>query len=198
MSQALRKLSGAINKSKTVVIFINQLREKVGVLFGNPETTAGGRALKYYASVRLDIRKTNVIKEGGAAIGNRAKVKVVKNKVAPPFREAEFDIIYGQGISKTGCIIDIAENLGIVDKSGAWYSYNGEKIGQGRENTKKYLDENPEICEAIEKKVRDNFDEAFEQSLGEEEDDEEQDIMPDDDDFEVELTDEGKEKLNEE
>ena len=198
MSQALRKLSGAINKSKTVVIFINQLREKVGVLFGNPETTAGGRALKYYASVRLDIRKTNVIKEGAAAIGNRAKVKVVKNKVAPPFREAEFDIIYGQGISKTGCIIDIAENLGIIDKSGAWYSYNGEKIGQGRENTKKYLEENPKICEAIEKKVRDNFDEAFEQSLGEEEEDEEQDTLPDDDDFEVELTDEGKEKLNEE
>ena len=177
MSQALRKLAGVINKSKAVVIFINQLREKVGVMFGNPETTAGGRALKYYASVRLDIRKIENIKQDGEVIGNRAKVKVVKNKVAPPFREAEFDIIYGKGISKEGNILDIAVNLDIIEKSGSWFSYKGERVGQGRENVKKYLIDNPEVCEEIEKKIRDNFNTAFEKSLGEELD-EEQEVEP--------------------
>ena len=153
MSQALRKLAGAVNKSKTVIIFINQLREKVGVMFGNPETTTGGRALKYYASVRLDIRKIENIKQDGEVIGNRAKVKVVKNKVAPPFREAEFDILYGKGISREGNILDLAVNLDIIEKSGSWFSYNGDKIAQGRENTKKYLLENPNITNEIEKKV---------------------------------------------
>ena len=165
MSQALRKLAGAVNKSKTVIIFINQLREKVGVMFGNPETTTGGRALKYYASVRLDIRKIENIKQDGEVVGNRARVKVVKNKVAPPFREAEFDILYGKGISREGNILDLAVNLDIVEKSGSWFSYNGEKIAQGRENTKKYLEENPDITNEIEKKVRDNFNKAFENSL---------------------------------
>lgn len=178
MSQALRKLAGVINKSKCVVIFINQLREKVGVMFGNPETTAGGRALKYYASVRLDIRKIENIKQDGEVIGNRARVKVVKNKVAPPFREAEFDIVYGKGISKEGNILDIAVNLDIIEKSGSWFSYNGERIGQGRENVKKYLLDNPEVMDEVEKKIRDNFNEAFEKSLGDEETDEEQDIEP--------------------
>ena len=167
MSQALRKLAGAINKSKTVLIFINQLREKIGVMFGNPETTTGGRALKFYASVRMDIRRIENIKQDGEIKGNRVRVKVVKNKVAPPFREAEFDIVYGQGISKEGNILDMAVNLDIVDKAGSWFSYNGERIGQGRENVKKYLKENPEILDEIEKKVRDNFAKAFEQSLGE-------------------------------
>ncbi len=174
MSQALRKLAGVINKSKCVVIFINQLREKVGVMFGNPETTAGGRALKYYASVRLDIRKIENIKQDGDVIGNRARVKVVKNKVAPPFREAEFDIVYGKGISKEGNILDIAVNLDIIEKSGSWFSYNGQRIGQGRENIKKYLAENPDIMEEVEKKIRDNFNEAFEKSLGDEEEEEEE------------------------
>lgn len=178
MSQALRKLAGVINKSKCVVIFINQLREKVGIMFGNPETTAGGRALKYYASVRLDIRKIENIKQDGEVIGNRARVKVVKNKVAPPFREAEFDIVYGKGISKEGNIVDIAVNLDIIEKSGSWFSYNGERIGQGRENVKKYLAENPEVMAEVEKKIRDNFNEAFEKSLGDEEVDEEQDTEP--------------------
>ena len=178
MSQALRKLAGVINKSKCVVIFINQLREKVGVMFGNPETTAGGRALKYYASVRLDIRKIENIKVDGEVVGNRAKVKVVKNKVAPPFREAEFDIVYGKGISKEGNILDIAENLDIIEKSGSWFSYNGERIGQGRENVKKYLLDNPDTMNEIEKKIRENFNEAFEKSLGEEETDEEQETEP--------------------
>ncbi|MCI9063575.1 MAG: recombinase RecA [Clostridia bacterium] len=168
MSQALRKLAGAINKSKTVLIFINQLREKIGVMFGNPETTTGGRALKFYASVRMDIRKIENIKQDGNVIGNRARVKVVKNKVAPPFREAEFDIMYGEGISKIGNILDTAINLDIVEKSGSWFSYNGNRIGQGRENVKKYLADNPEILSEVEKKVRDNFAKAFEQSLGEE------------------------------
>ena len=178
MSQALRKLAGVINKSKCVVIFINQLREKVGIMFGNPETTAGGRALKYYASVRLDIRKIENIKQDGEVIGNRARVKVVKNKVAPPFREAEFDIVYGKGISKEGNIVDIAVNLDIIEKSGSWFSYNGERIGQGRENVKKYLADNPEVMAEVEKKIRDNFNEAFEKSLGDEEADEEQDTEP--------------------
>ncbi len=180
MSQALRKLAGVINKSKCVVIFINQLREKVGVMFGNPETTAGGRALKYYASVRLDIRKIENIKQDGEVIGNRARVKVVKNKVAPPFREAEFDIVYGKGISKEGNLLDIAVNLDIIEKSGSWFSYNGERIGQGRENVKKYLTDNQEIMAEIEKKIRDNFNEAFEKSLGDEEVDEEEDTEPED------------------
>ena len=168
MSQALRKLAGAINKSKTVLIFINQLREKIGVMFGNPETTTGGRALKFYASVRLDIRKIENIKQDGEVTGNRVRVKVIKNKVAPPFREAEFDVVYGQGISKEGNILDMAVNLDIVEKSGSWFSYNGERIGQGRENVKKYLKENPKMLEEIETKVRENFAKAFEQSLGEE------------------------------
>ena len=174
MSQALRKLAGVINKSKCVVIFINQLREKVGVMFGNPETTAGGRALKYYSSVRLDIRKIENIKQDGEVVGNRARVKVVKNKVAPPFREAEFDIVYGKGISKEGNILDIAVNLDIIEKSGSWFSYDGERIGQGRENVKKYLLENPAIMADVEKKIRDNFNTAFEKSLGEEVDEDEE------------------------
>ena len=179
MSQALRKLAGAINKSNAVIIFINQLREKVGVMFGNPETTAGGRALKYYASVRLDIRKIENLKQDGEVVGNRARVKVVKNKVAPPFREAEFDIVYGKGISKSGNILDLAVNLDIVEKSGSWFSYNGDRIGQGRENVKKYLEENPKIMDEIEKKVSDNFSQAFEKSLGvDEEVDEEQETEP--------------------
>ena len=174
MSQALRKLAGAINKSKTVLIFINQLREKIGVMFGNPETTTGGRALKFYASVRLDIRKIENIKQDGEIIGNRARVKVIKNKVAPPFREAEFDIIYGKGISKEGNILDMAVNLDIIEKSGSWFSYNGEKIGQGRENAKKYLKDNPETMQEIEKKIRDNFEAAFEKSLGDNEEEPEE------------------------
>ena len=174
MSQALRKLAGAINKSKTVIIFINQLREKIGVMFGNPETTTGGRALKFYASVRLDIRKIENIKQDGEVIGNRARVKVIKNKVAPPFREAEFDIVYGKGISKEGNILDMAVNLDLIEKSGSWFSYKGEKIGQGRENVKQYLTDNPEIMAEIEKKIRDNFEEAFEKSLGDNEQEEEE------------------------
>lgn len=168
MSQALRKLAGALNKTKTVLIFINQLREKIGVMFGNPETTTGGRALKFYASVRMDIRKIENIKQDGEVKGSRARVKVIKNKVAPPFREAEFDIMYGEGISKVGNVLDMAVNLDIIEKAGSWFSYNGEKVGQGRENVKKYLQENPDILEEVEKKVRDNFAKAFEQSLGEE------------------------------
>ena len=178
MSQALRKLAGAINKSKTVLIFINQLREKIGVMFGNPETTTGGRALKFYASVRLDIRRVENIKQDGEIKGSRTRVKIVKNKVAPPFREAEFDIVYGEGISKAGNILDMAVNLDIIEKSGSWFSYNGERVGQGRENVKKYLKENPEILADVEKKVRENCAKAFEQSLGEE--------LPDEDDEEGE------------
>ena len=165
MSQALRKLAGAINKTKTVIIFINQLREKIGVMFGNPETTTGGRALKFYASVRLDIRKTELIKQDGNVVGNRVRVKVVKNKVAPPFREAEFDIMYGEGISKIGNLFDMAVNLDIIEKSGSWFSYNGERIGQGRENVKKYLKDNPKVLDEVEKKVRENFAKVFEDSL---------------------------------
>ncbi len=168
MSQALRKLAGAINKTKTVLIFINQLREKIGVMFGNPETTTGGRALKFYASVRLDIRKVENIKQDGEVKGNRVRVKVIKNKVAPPFREAEFDIVYGEGISRAGNILDMAVNMDIIEKSGSWFSYNGERIGQGRENVKKYLQDNSDVLDDVEKKVRANFTKAFEESLGEE------------------------------
>jgi len=168
MSQALRKLAGAVNKSKTVIIFINQLREKVGIMFGNPETTTGGRALKFYASVRMDIRKIENIKQDGEVVGNRARVKIVKNKVAPPFREAEFDILYGKGISKEGNILDIAVNLDIIAKSGSWFSYKGDRIGQGRENVKKYLLDNPQIMAEVEEKIRENMKQAFENSLTEE------------------------------
>ena len=154
MSQALRKLTAAISSSNCVVIFINQLREKVGVMFGNPETTTGGRALKFYASVRLDVRRTETLKQGGEMVGNHVKVKVVKNKVAPPFKQAEFDIMFGTGISREGEILDLASECNVVNKSGAWYSYNGERIGQGRENVKIFLKDHPEICEEIEKQVR--------------------------------------------
>jgi len=154
MSQALRKLTGTIGKTMTSVIFINQIRMKIGVMFGNPETTTGGNALKFYASLRLDIRRMGAIKDGQEQIGNRTKVRVVKNKMAPPFREAEFDITYGEGISRTGDLIDMGVEMGIVEKSGSWYSHDGDRIGQGRENVKKFLTENPEVCDAILKKVR--------------------------------------------
>ena len=154
MSQALRKLTAAISRSNCVVIFINQLREKVGVMFGNPETTTGGRALKFYASVRMDVRRTETLKQGGEMVGNHTKVKVVKNKVAPPFKQAEFDIMFGTGISREGEILDLAAECNVVNKSGAWYSYNGERIGQGRENVKIYLKDHPESCDEIEKQVR--------------------------------------------
>ena len=157
MSQALRKLTAAISKSNCIVIFINQLREKVGVMFGNPETTTGGRALKFYSSVRMDIRRTETLKLNGEMVGNRVRVKVVKNKIAPPFKEAEFDIMFGRGISKEGDILDLASNVDIVVKSGAWYSYNGNKIGQGRENAKSYLRENPQLMEEIAMKVRTHY-----------------------------------------
>jgi recombination protein RecA len=157
MSQALRKLAGAISKSNTTAIFINQLREKVGVMFGNPETTPGGRALKFYASVRLDVRKIENMKLGNDMIGSRTRVKVVKNKVAPPFKQAEFDIMYGQGISKEGSILDVAANNDVILKSGAWYSYGDTRIGQGRENAKQYLKENPELAKEIDKKLREMF-----------------------------------------
>lgn len=156
MSQALRKLAGSINKSKTVAIFINQLREKIGVMFGNPETTTGGRALKFYASVRLDVRRVDSIKQGNDVVGNRTRVKVVKNKVAAPFKQAEFDIMYGEGISKTGDILDVATSLDIIDKSGAWYSYGDHRLGQGRENGKQFLKDNPEIALEIENKIREH------------------------------------------
>jgi recombination protein RecA len=154
MSQALRKLTGIISKSNCVVIFINQLREKVGVMFGNPETTTGGRALKFYSSVRLDVRRIETLKVGGEVVGNRTRVKVVKNKIAPPFKEAEFDIMFGKGISRSGDILDLAVNYDIINKAGAWYSYNGEKIGQGRENTKIYLEEHPDTMAEVERLVR--------------------------------------------
>lgn len=157
MSQALRKLSGTINKTKTTAIFINQLREKVGVLFGNPETTPGGRALKFYSTIRLDVRRAEQIKNGEQVIGNRTNIKVVKNKVAPPFRTATVDIMYGEGVSREGEIIDIASELGIIDKSGAWYAYNGEKIGQGKENVKTFLKENPKLRDELEQKVREHY-----------------------------------------
>ncbi|MBR3033284.1 MAG: recombinase RecA [Clostridiales bacterium] len=181
MSQALRKLAGIISKSSTVCIFINQLREKVGVMFGNPETTPGGRALKFYSSVRLDVRRVESLRNGGEVIGNHTRVKVVKNKVAPPFREAEFDIMYGEGISKEGCIIDLAVDKDIMEKSGSWFAYNGQKIGQGKDNAKTYLKEHPEVRDEIEEKIRallagkevvedaasaDNSDEDEEEFLG--------------------------------
>jgi len=154
MSQALRKLAGVINKSNTIAIFINQLREKVGVIYGNPEVTTGGRALKFYSSVRMEVRRTEFIKQGAENIGARTRVKVVKNKVAPPFKEAEFDIMYGSGISTVGCILDVATDRGVISKSGTWYNYGEMRLGQGRENAKKYLQENPELLEEIEAKVR--------------------------------------------
>ncbi len=179
MSQALRKLAGVLNKSKTTAIFINQLREKVGIMFGNPETTPGGRALKFYSTVRLDVRKIETIKQGTDMVGNRTKVKVVKNKVAPPFKEAEFDIVYGQGISREGNILDVAVNLDIVNKSGAWFSYSGQRIGQGRENVKQFLKENREMTAEIEKKIRENFNQASLKSVDAH--------VPDDDEEEEDL-----------
>ena len=157
MSQALRKLTAAISRSNCIVIFINQLREKVGVMFGNPETTTGGRALKFYSSVRLDVRRVESLKLAGEVIGNHTRIKVVKNKIAPPFKEAEFDIMFGKGISKEGDILDLAAEIGVVNKSGAWYAYNGEKIGQGRENSKVFLQEHPEIRDEVEAKVRAHY-----------------------------------------
>jgi recombination protein RecA len=154
MSQALRKLTGAVSKSKTCLIFINQLREKIGVMFGNPETTTGGRALKFYSTVRIDIRRIASIKDGDVVVGGRTRVKVVKNKVAPPFREAEFDVMYGEGISRTGDLLDLAVDKRIIEKSGAWFAYNGERLGQGRENAKQFLKENPDIFKTIEERVR--------------------------------------------
>jgi recombination protein RecA len=154
MSQALRKLTGIVSKSKTCLIFINQLREKIGVMFGNPETTTGGRALKFYASVRIDIRRIGAIKDGDVVVGGRTRVKVVKNKVAPPFREAEFDVMYGEGISKEGDLLDLAVDRKIVEKSGTWFAFNGERLGQGRENVKQFLKDNPSTCQTIEAKVR--------------------------------------------
>ena len=167
MSQALRKLAGVLYKSNKVAIFINQLRDKVGVMFGNPEVTPGGRALKFYSSVRLDVRRVEALKINNEVVGNRTRVKVVKNKVAPPFREAEFDIVYGEGISKEGNVLDIGVNLNIVEKAGAWFSYNGTRIGQGRENAKQYLKDNPTVCAEIETKIRENYNDAFDKSLSE-------------------------------
>ncbi len=157
MSQALRKLTAAISKSNCIVIFINQLREKVGVMFGNPETTTGGRALKFYSSIRLDVRRIESLKQGGEVVGNRTRIKVVKNKVAPPFKKAEFDIMFGKGISKEGDVLDLASDLGVIQKSGAWYAYHEAKIGQGRENAKQYLKEHPDICDEVELQVRKSY-----------------------------------------
>ncbi len=157
MSQALRKLSGVISRSRTITIFINQLREKVGVFFGNPETTPGGRALKFYASVRLDVRRVETLKQGNDMIGNRTRIKVVKNKVAPPFRQADFDIIYGEGISREGCILDVGLDIDLINKSGAWYSCGEERLGQGKENARQFLKENTEICSNLEMKIREVF-----------------------------------------
>ena len=157
MSQALRKLAGIANKSKTCIIFINQLREKIGVMFGNPETTAGGKALKFYASVRMDVRRVDTIKNGDEFVGNRTKIKIVKNKLAPPFKTVEFDIIYGKGISKIGCILDMAVEQGICQKTGSWFSYNDEKIGQGKENAKKYLEDNPNVLTEIENQIKEKL-----------------------------------------
>ena len=157
MSQALRKLTACISKTNCTVIFINQLREKVGVMFGNPETTTGGRALKFYSSVRMDVRRIETLKQAGEMIGNRTRIKVVKNKIAPPFKEAEFDIMFGEGISREGDVLDLAANLGIINKSGAWYAYNGEKIGQGRENAKQYLRDHPDVMADAESRVREHY-----------------------------------------
>jgi recombination protein RecA len=154
MSQALRKLSGTISKSKTTAIFINQLREKIGVLFGSPETTSGGRALKFYASIRLDVRRIESLKDGPEVVGNRTRAKVVKNKLAPPFRSAEFDVIYGQGISKEGSLLDVGVDVGLIKKSGAWFTYDGDQLGQGRENARNFLRDNPELAREIEEKVK--------------------------------------------
>lgn len=159
MSQALRKIAGAVNKSNTCVIFINQLREKIGVMFGSPETTTGGRALKFYSSMRMDVRRVDSIKKGDEILGNRTRVKIVKNKVAPPFKKAEFDIMYGEGISLAGDVLDTAVDMDIVDKSGSWYSYNGERIGQGRENVKEYFETHPDLLEAVKKQVMDKVHE---------------------------------------
>ena len=156
-SQALRKLTAVISKSNCIVIFINQLREKIGVMFGNPETTTGGRALKFYSSVRMDVRKVETLKSGGDVVGSRTRIKIVKNKIAPPFKEAEFDIMFGEGISKAGDLIDLAASIDVINKSGAWYAYNGEKIGQGRENAKNFLKQNPDILDAVEAAVREHF-----------------------------------------
>ena len=166
MSQALRKLTPVISKSNCVVIFINQLREKVGVMFGNPETTTGGRALKFYASIRMDVRRTETLKQSGDMVGNRTRVKIVKNKIAPPFKEAEFDIMFGKGISKEGDILDLAVNCNLVSKSGAWFAYNGDKIGQGRENAKTYLREHPEVMEELETKIREHYNIGADTELG--------------------------------
>ncbi|WP_275677474.1 recombinase RecA [Neobacillus drentensis] len=174
MSQALRKLSGAINKSKTIAIFINQIREKVGIMFGNPETTPGGRALKFYSTVRLEVRRAETLKQGTEMVGNRTKIKVVKNKVAPPFRTAEVDIMYGEGISKEGEIVDLGSELDIVQKSGSWYSYNNERVGQGRENAKLFLKENTETRDAISQKIREHFGLDGEKVVTESEDEDEQ------------------------
>jgi recombination protein RecA len=154
MSQALRKLTGVVSKSRTCLVFINQLREKIGVMFGNPETTTGGRALKFYSSVRLDIRRIESIKDGAEVVGNRTRVKVVKNKVAPPFKQAEFDIMYGRGISREGSVLDIGVDLGFIKKSGAWYTYEGEQLGQGRENAKDFLIQNPEVMVEVSERIR--------------------------------------------
>ena len=160
MSQALRKIAGAVNKSNTCVIFINQLREKIGIMFGNPETTTGGRALKFYASMRLDVRRVETIKKGEEMLGNRTRVKIVKNKVAPPFKKSEFDIMYGTGISLAGDILDTATELGIIDKAGSWYSYNGERIGQGRENVKAYLEEHRDVLTEVRSRIMASFEET--------------------------------------
>ncbi|WP_040980232.1 recombinase RecA [Oceanobacillus jeddahense] len=177
MSQALRKLSGAINKSKTTAIFINQIREKVGVMFGNPETTPGGRALKFYSSVRLEVRRAETLKIGNDAVGNKARIKVVKNKVAPPFKQAEVDIMYGKGISKEGEVLDIGSDLDIVQKSGAWYSYNGDRLGQGRENAKQFLKENEAVFEEIKAAIRDHYELDKEPEQNDEKTKEEQESM---------------------
>jgi recombination protein RecA len=177
MSQALRKLSGAINKSKTIAVFINQIREKVGVMFGNPETTPGGRALKFYSTIRLEVRRAETLKQGNDMVGNKTKIKVVKNKVAPPFRTAEVDIMYGEGISKEGEIIDMGSDLDIVQKSGSWYSYNDERLGQGRENAKLFLKENPETRLEIQKKIREHYGLDGEKTVTESEDDEQFELL---------------------
>jgi recombination protein RecA len=157
MSQALRKITGALSNSGTTAIFINQLREKIGVMFGSPETTTGGKALKFYSSVRMDVRRIETLKDGGEAVGNRTRVKVVKNKVAPPFKQAEFDIVYGQGISREGSLIDVGVDQGIVRKSGAWYTYEGDQLGQGKENSRNFLRDNPDLAEEIEKKIKEKL-----------------------------------------